>query len=57
MGYHRDITQKQVDIREALLSDNINSRVIKVIAEVGHSVDSLRQLAYANKREEIMQLD
>ena len=56
-GFHRDITQKQVDIREALLSDNINSRVIKAIAEVGHSIDSLRQLAYANKREEIMQLD
>ena len=56
-GYSRDLTQKEVDVREALLRDNINSRVMKIIGEVGHSIESLRQLAYAKKREEIMQLD
>ena len=56
-GYSRDLTQKEVDVREALLGDNINSRVMKTIGEVGHSIESLRQFAYAKKREEIMQLD
>ena len=56
-GYSRDLTQKEVDVREALLRDNINSRVMKTIGEVGHSIESLRESAYARKREEIMQLD
>ncbi len=56
-GYSRDLTQKEVDVREALLRDNINSRVMKTIGEVGHSIESLRQSAYARKHEEIMQLD
>ena len=56
-GYSRELTQKEVDVREALLRDNINSRVLKTIGEVGHSIESLRQSAYARKREEIMQLD
>ena len=56
-GYSRELTQKEVDVREALLRDNINSRVMKTIGEVGHSIESLRQSAYARKREEIMQLD
>ena len=56
-GYSRDLTQKEVDVREALLGDNINSKVMKTIGEVGHSIESLRQSAYAKKREEIMQLD
>jgi hypothetical protein len=56
-GYSRELTQKEVDVREALLRDNINSRVLKTIGEVGHSIESLRQSAYARKHEEIMQLD
>jgi hypothetical protein len=56
-GYSRDLTQKEVDVREALLGDNINSKIMKTIGEVGHSIESLRQSAYARKREEIMQLD
>ena len=56
-GFSRDLTQKKIDVREALLGDNINSRVMKTIGEVGHSIESLRQSAYAKKREEIMQLD
>ncbi len=56
-GFSRDLTQKKIDVREALLGDNINSRVMKTISEVGHSIKSLRQSAYAKKREEIMQLD
>jgi hypothetical protein len=56
-GYSRELTQKEVDVREALLGDNINSKVMKTIGEVGHSIESLRQSAYARKREDIMQLD
>ena len=38
-GFSRDLTQKKIDVREALLGDNINSRVMKTIGEVGHSID------------------
>ena len=40
--FSRDLTQKKIDVCEALLSYNINSRVMKTIGKVGHSIESLR---------------
>jgi hypothetical protein len=56
-GFSQEHTQKEVDVREALLRDKITSAVIKNIIEAGHSIESLRRMAYSRKREEIMQLD
>jgi len=56
-GFSPTLTQKEVDVREALLGDNITAAVMKTIGEAGHSIESLRQVAYSKKRAEIMQLD
>ena len=53
----RDITQEEVDVREALLADNLDTHVDRAFGKVGHTIDSARQLAYANKREQITELD
>jgi len=56
-GFSPTLTQKEVDVREALLGDNITAAVMKTIGEAGHSIESLRQVAYSKKRAEIVQLD
>jgi hypothetical protein len=57
VGYKPDKTQEEVDIREALMANNLNARVMKVLGALGHTPESLRESAYSKKREEIMQLD
>ncbi len=52
-----DMTQEEIDLREALFTDNINARVVKALGNVGHTIESARQVAYVKRREEIVQLD
>lgn len=52
-----EITQIEIDIRDALLADNLTSKVHQALGKVGHTLVSARQSAYAKKHEEIMQLD
>jgi hypothetical protein len=53
----RDFTELEVDVREALLADDINAGVLKEFGRVGHSLESVRQLAYSNKQKEMIELD
>ncbi len=53
----RDVTQGEADLREALLADNLDSHVDRALGSVGHTIDSARQVAYANKRDQITELD
>ena len=52
-----DVTQEEIDVREALLEDNVSAGVHKAFAKVGHSLESVRQLAYATARKQILELD
>jgi hypothetical protein len=52
-----DLTQKEIDVRDELLADNITKDVLKAFGEVGHGLESVRQLAYSNKHKEIIELD
>jgi hypothetical protein len=52
-----DLTQKEIDVRDELLADNITKDVLKAFAEVGHGLESVRQLAYSKKHKEIFELD
>jgi len=52
-----EITQIEIDMRDALLADNITSRVHQAFGQVGHTLVSARQAACLKKREEIVQLD
>jgi hypothetical protein len=55
--FKNDFTQEEIDVREALLADNISAGVHKAFAKVGHSLESVRQLAYATARKQILELD
>jgi hypothetical protein len=55
--YQSDITQEEVYAREALLAGNIDTHLVKAFAIVGHTIDSVRQLAYTKKGEQIAELD
>lgn len=52
-----DLTQAEIDVREALLEDNIDSKVKQAFGKRGHSIESVRQLAQSKRSGEIMQLD
>lgn len=56
-SFRTGMSQQEINVREALLGENIPPAVAKTIAGAGHSIESLRQEAYARKRGEIMQLD
>jgi hypothetical protein len=55
--FKTDFTQLEVDVREALLADDINAGVLKEFGKVGHSLESVRQHAYATKQKAIIELD
>lgn len=57
VGYKPEKTQAEVDFREAFMANHLSAGVMKALGALGHTPDSLRQEAFSNKRDEIMQLD
>ncbi len=57
VGYKPEKTQAEVDIREAFMANELSAGVMKTLGSLGHTPESLRQEAFSEKRDEIMQLD
>ena len=57
VGYKPEKTQTEIDIREAFMANHLSAGVMKALGALGHTPESLRQEAYSNKRDEILQLD
>ena len=49
--------QVEIDMRESLMINDLNSRVMKALGAIGHTPDSLKELAFRCKRDQLMQLD
>lgn len=51
------VTEDQIHLRESLLANEIDQKVIKTAGAKGHSIESLRQVAMTKRRAELLQLD
>ncbi len=51
------LTETEIYVREALLSNRIDGVTANAVEKVGHSITSLRQDAFITKRVELQQLD
>lgn len=56
-GSTLSVTEDQIHLRETLLANEIDQKVIKTAAAKGHSIESLRQVAMTKRRAELLQLD
>ena len=55
--YMTELTETEIYVREALLSNRIDGVTANAIEGIGHSLASLRQDAFKTKRVELQQLD
>jgi hypothetical protein len=55
--FKTDFTQLEIDVREALLVDDITSKVLAEFGKVGHSMESARQQAFDKRQKDLFELD
>ena len=56
-GYISKMTKDQIHLRESLLGNEIDQNILDTTGAIGHSVESLRQLAMSRRRGELNLLD
>ncbi len=56
-GHSLRLSANEIQVREALLNNKIDSTTMKVIAAIGHTIPSLRQKAMERQRINLQQLD
>lgn len=56
-GFSLNLTQDQIDLREALLQNKPTQETYKIAAKSAHSMESLREVAMSHKRAQLQQLD
>lgn len=56
-GSMLSVSEDQIHLRETLLANQIDQKVIKTAGAKGHSIESLRQVAMTKRRAELLQLD
>ncbi len=56
-GFYLHPPSTKSHIRNTLLADKVDNKTVQALKDKGHTIESMRQEAMADKREQLLQLD